>query len=329
MRHRTARALAGVVLGAVLAWLLARGSGGVEEVTRSVVVSLSQADPGLLAAALGLFLGSQVLRAFRWRLLSLRTDLPMARSLPLTSVHIGLGHLLPVRLSDVAMVGLFRHHASLPLGDGTGVVIVSKLLDLVAMGSVVAVVVAMGAGGAAAVAAPAVAAAGVVGVLLLPGLLRLVRRPVGAAALRIAGGHKLLRWFRELRCASSFRRSRGRLAGGLALSLLVWVMKMMMFLMLLRAVSPGLGGLPLWKLFTAFAVTDLTLALPVHGLMGIGTVEAGWTAGFAMAGIRGAEVVRAGFTVHIIWLAMAMGIMVLASPVVIARGTGRRGGERP
>lgn len=329
MRRRTARALAGVLLGAVLAWLLARGSGGVGAVARSVGASLVGADRGLLAAGLALFIGSQLLRAFRWRLLSLRTELPMARSLPLTSVHIGLGHLLPVRLSDVAMVGLFRHHAALPLGDGTGVVIVSKLLDLVAMGSVVAVVVAVGAGGAAAVVAPAVAAVGVVGVVLLPGVLRMARRPVAALALRVSGGHSLLRWYRELRCACSFRRSRGRLGAGLAISLLVWVMKMTMFLMLLRAVSPTLGEMPLWKLFAAFAVTDLTMALPVHGLMGVGTVEAGWTAGFAMAGIRGAAVVQAGFSVHIIWLAMALGMLVIALPVVLHRRSGRGEESKP
>lgn len=326
MRRRTARALAGVLLGGVLAWLLIRSSGGLDAVVDSVRQSISGADGGLLAAALGLFVASQLLRAVRWKVLSLRTEIGLGSALPLTSVHIGLGHLLPVRLSDVAMVGLFRHHASVPLGDGTGVVIVSKLLDLVAMGSVVAVVVAAGTGGAVAAVAPAVAAAGILGVLLMPWVLRWIRRPVAAVSMRLPrGGHGLLRWYRELRCASSYRNSPLRLVGALGISLGVWILKMLMFLMLLRAVSQPLGGLPVWKLFAAFAVTDLTMALPVHGLLGVGTVEAGWTAGFALAGVGGAEVVQAGFSVHILWLAMAILVMLAALPVVLAGRRARRG----
>ncbi len=328
MGRRTARALAGVVLGGVLAWFLVRASGGLSAVADSVGRSLSGADPGLLALGLGLFVASQLMRAVRWKVLALRTPLTLRRTVPLTSVHIGLGHLLPVRLSDVAMVGLFRHHAAVPLGDGTGVVIVSKLLDLVAMGSVVAVVVAFGTGGAAAAIAPGVAAAGVLGVLLMPWILRWIRRPVAAASVRLSRGHALLRWFRELRCASSYRNSPLRLVGGLALSLCVWALKMLMFLSLLRAVSIELGHLPVWKLFTAFAVTDLTMALPVHGLLGVGTVEAGWTAGFALAGISGAEVVRAGFAVHILWLFMAVAIMLVALPAVLSRRRRSEGGSK-
>jgi hypothetical protein len=67
------------------------------------------------------------------------------------------------------------------------------------------------------------------------------------------------------------------------------------------------------------------MALPVHGLLGVGTVEAGWTAGFALAGIGGARVVRAGFSVHILWLAMAVAVMMAALPVVMAGGGERSG----
>ena len=316
----------GVALGLVLAWVLVSRSGGPEAVVQSVSASIAGADATMLLLALLLFTGSQVVRAYRWRVLSLRTTLGLGRALPLTSVHIGLGHLLPVRLSDLALVGLFQHHAALPLGDGTGVVVVAKLLDLVAMGSVVALVVAFGTGGAAAVAAPAVALVGVIGVLLLPWILRWVKGPVGRISTRLSRGHSLLRWYRELRCASSYRNRPGRLLGGLGLSMVVWAMKMVMFLLLLRAVSVDLGALPLWKLFTAFAVTDLTMALPIHGLLGLGTVEAGWTAGFALAGISGAEVVRVGFSVHILWLSMAVAMMALALPLVLFSG-GSRGEE--
>ncbi|MEA3265778.1 MAG: hypothetical protein U9P42_02385, partial [Candidatus Fermentibacteria bacterium] len=87
----------------------------------------------------------------------------------------------------------------------------------------------------------------------------------------------------------------------------------------------GVSGLPMWQIFTASAITDLTMALPVHGLMSMGTVEAGWVAGFALAGVSGTlpgglSVIEAGFSVHLLWLSMAVLLMLGGTVALLLSG---------
>jgi hypothetical protein len=86
--------------------------------------------------------------------------------------------------------------------------------------------------------------------------------------------------------------------------------------------STGVTGIPLWKIFVASAITDLTMALPVHGLFSMGTVETGWVAGFALVGIT-EGVVERGFAVHLLWVFLAVAISALALPWLIAARRGR------
>ncbi|MBN1434344.1 hypothetical protein JW921_06245, partial [Candidatus Fermentibacterales bacterium] len=128
------------------------------------------------------------------------------------------------------------------------------------------------------------------------------------------------RWFDDLCGALCTRGRLGRLALALALSILAWGCKLGMFACLL--VSVGLTGVPLWKVFFASAVTDLTMALPVHGLFSMGTVETGWVAGFAVVGVEG--VVEEGFAVHVLWLLLALLIMCSCLPWLALARPGRK-----
>jgi hypothetical protein len=135
-------------------------------------------------------------------------------------------------------------------------------------------------------------------------------------------------WYDDLAEASSVRGRRRQFTGALVLSMAAWTCKLLMFSFLLRAI--GVEGIPMWKIFFASGVTDLTMALPVHGLLSLGTVEAGWTAGFAIVGIEGIvgpgfSILEAGFSVHILWLSMAVLLMLPALPwLFLARGRGNR-----
>lgn len=268
------------------------------------MASLASADRGLAALAALLYAGSIALRAVRLVLLS-EGRVGRGKALPLTALHAGLGHLLPVRLSDLALVGLLRGYASLPAGEGTGVVILSKLQDLVCLGLVVSAAVAAGAAGSLVPFALISIAAGVAGLAAMPMLLDragFVRRIplVGPGAGR---------FLENLRSSSSIWR-RGRLGFALsaAASLLAWVLKLSMFVALARAV--GLVEPPVWQIFFAGAVTDLIMALPVHGLFNLGTAEAGWMAGFTLVGATGDNLVTAGFGVHLIWMSLAIVFML-------------------
>ena len=308
----------GIILGIFLSWLLlstSGGHGGIAAALNNIFNRVVEADTGLLLRAFALFLLSQILRAFRWMILSFGRKVPFSISMPVTSIHVGLGHLLPVRLSDVAFVGLFKHFGAVPVGYGTATVVFAKLLDLVAMGIIIGSAVAAGMGEMVLVA-PILVITGCLGIFFIVPLLGTVRKPVLWIFRKLLPRSKTL-WFDDLLEASTVRRRKGKMASALIVSLAAWISKLLMFCMLLE--SLGITGIPLWKIFFASGVTDITMALPVHGLLSLGTVEAGWAAGFAMVGIEGivasgTNIIELGFSVHLLWMFMAVFLMILAIP---------------
>lgn len=318
LNKKTASAIAGSIIGLLLSWLLLRssgGTGGISASVNSILDRISTAETGMLLAAFAFFLISQILRAIRWMILSFGGRVSFSLSMPVTSIHVGLGHILPVRLSDLAFVGLFRHFGAVPVGYGTATVVFAKLLDLVAMGVVIGSAVALGVGEMALVA-PIIAAAGFLGIVFVLPLLRATEKPAHWILNRVSPGGKT-HWFDDLIEASSLTGRKGRLASAFLVSLAAWVSKLTMFSMLLS--SLGITGIPLWKIFFASGVTDLTMALPIHGILSMGTVEAGWAAGFAMVGVEGivasgTNVIELGFSVHLLWMLMAIALMITAIP---------------
>ncbi|MCK5115182.1 MAG: flippase-like domain-containing protein [Candidatus Aegiribacteria sp.] len=317
---KTTSAVFGTVIGLVLAWLLLRysvGSDGISSAIGNIFDRVASTDKLLLLGAFLLFLSSQILRALRWILLSFGRKPRFTLSMAVTAIHVGLGHLLPFRLSDVAFVGLFRHFGEVPVGYGTAKMFLAKLLDIMAMGIVIGSAVAAGAGEMALIA-PLLLLFGFLGIVFMSSILRIVHKPLLWILRRILHLDKP-RWFDDLLEASSVRNRKGKLASAFLVSILVWITKLTMFCFLLEAL--GVTGVPGWKVFLASGVTNIIMALPINGLLSIGTVEAGWTAGFAMVGIEGLaisnmNIVELGFSVHILWTLMAVLMMILAIPLL-------------
>ncbi|OPL18542.1 MAG: hypothetical protein AVO35_04210 [Candidatus Aegiribacteria sp. MLS_C] len=308
------------MIGVILAWLLLRsaaGEGGTGAALDGIASRTTGADPMLLAWAFALFVLSQVLRALRWMLLGFRRNYRFGLSMAVTSIHVGLGHLLPFRLADLAFVGLFRHYGEVPVGHGTASVVLAKLLDLMAMGVVIGSAVAAGVGEMV-LAAAVLVVTGLTGMVFLSPVLRFMAKPARWTLSRFLPGGRT-HWYDDLIEASSVRGRKGRLAAAFAVSILVWAAKLYMFSVLLE--SLGVTGIPQWKIFLASGITNMIMAIPVHGLLSIGTTEAGWTAAFAMVGVEGSmissfDVVEAGFSVHILWLLMALVLMIMALPLL-------------
>lgn len=288
----------------------------------SIVRDISVASPGLIAAAAVLYALSLLVRAWRFRALAFRSSASIGTILPVIVVHAGLGHVLPVRLSDVALVGLMRTSAGIPAGHGTAAVIMAKLLDLCSMGLLVFAAVAGGLGGAPIAVSLALLALGAAGLALLPAVLGVLEKPIE----RLTGGRSGIAGFLAgLKDASGlWRHSRNRFFGAALLSMTAWSLKLAMFALLARAV--GLADVPVWQAFVAGALTDLVMAVPVHGIFSLGTAEAGWAAGFALAGVTGEKVIIAGFGVHLLWMAMAVLLMLVCLPFA-GRRAGRSGAE--
>lgn len=317
---RTARLIGFLLAGFALTYYLLTRSGSAGSTVRSIFQTVSGADLRWLLIGLALFFVSQFIRAWRWQLLSYGHRISLSESLAVTTIHVGMGHLLPLRLSDVALVGLFRKYAAVPVGSGAATVMLAKIMDVIAMGSVVAFSFLFGLSGPIVFVAAVIASAGIVSLFFLPSCLRLFTGPVS----RVFGNGRLSSAWKDMTASLEITRER-RSSVSLAMtaSIAAWAVKLFMFQALLHAV--GVHGLPLWQVFTACAVTDLTMALPVHGLLSMGTVEAGWVAGFALVGITGRltgglSVVEAGFSVHLLWLSMAVFLM-LAGMVCLLLGS--------
>lgn len=319
-RMRSARTVAFLVTGALLTYYLLSRSGSLETTVGNIAGALQKADPSWLILAFLLFSVTQLLRAWRWQVLSWDHSILLKQSLPLTALHVGLGHLLPVRLSDVALVGLFRKYASLPVGNGAATVILAKIMDVIAIGFVVAASFMTGLSGPVVYVAASASIIGLLSLFFLPQILSIFMKPVKA----VFGSGKITETWSELTEATEInadRRSGVTIA--MILSVASWSVKLFMFYALLRSV--GVHSLPVWQIFTASAVTDLTMALPVHGLLSLGTVEAGWVAGFKLTGISGTlpgglSVIEAGFTVHLLWLSMAVLLMLGGTAALLISG---------
>lgn len=311
MRHIRARVVLAVAAGALVTWLMLGGpSGRAGERIAAISATLSSTDLSMLLPAAALYACSLVARAARLNLLG-PGGMSAGRALQMTAIHAGLGHILPLRLSDIALVGLLRGYASVPAGRGTGMVILSKLMDVSSLGLVISSAFLFGAGTRVTLAAVAALVAGTAGILLLPLL--------PGAASRIHGGfsrNPRIRGFLSSldEAAWIWRRDRGRFLRAGLMSVAAWASKLLMFVCLARAV--GLLEPAFWQIFFAGGVTDLIMALPVHGLFSLGTAEAGWTAGFAVLGVSGEEILTAGFGVHILWMLMAFAGILVAVPLL-------------
>lgn len=320
---RTLRTLAAVVAGGAVTFLLLGSGGDLDEAVRRIFASVSAANPSILGIAFLLFFTSQVVRAWRWKLLSWEQPISMAKALPINALHVGLGHLLPLRLADPALVGLFRYYGRLSLGRGTATVVLSKLLDMAAMGTLVSCAVVGGLSGSAGLAAALVGIVSLASVFFLPRLLAVFQKPL----LKLFGG-RFSKGYENLSQAVAVGSGRrGRFAASYLLSLLAWSVKLLMFLFLLRAM--GVNFQPVWKVLVAGAITDATLAMPIHGLLGLGTLEAGWIAGFAVVGVTGElapglGIVEAGFSMHLLWMFFAVLLMVAGGLYLLLSGREER-----
>ncbi len=309
----------GTIAGLIIAWALLEstsGEGGPGAAVRRIVAMTIHADPGLLFAAFLLFTANVVLKAMRWLFLDVSGNSGFGVSMAVTSVHVGLAHLLPFRLGDLAFVAMFRRFGDVPVGYGTAGMVFSKFVDLIALGMVMSACMIF-APMESALSAPAAVFLGIAGILSLASVIGFLKRPMKWILSKLMPGDRTF-WMDDLLKASSLEGRKKKIAAAIAISVLVWLAKLYMFSLILKAV--GVKEIPTWKIFMAGGVMNLVMALPIHGLLNLGTTEAGWTAAFAMVGITGGnaafDVVQVGFAVHIVWICMAVLLLLFGTAML-------------
>ncbi len=253
--------------------------------------------PAALGAALALAAASHLARAARVHAyFRERTRGRFATTLRLVLVNTFFNNLLPMRLGEASFPLLLRRDFQVPLVSGTTALVWLRLMDLhtlLALGIL---------GVGATLLAPAALAALLLGWLALPWLAYrhrgLLDRPADGP------------WGRRLaEAAAGLPRSVGVFALCWLWTGAAWGLKLAVFVGLLAAFS----GAPLAPAVLGAVGGELTSVLPVHGLAGLGSYEAGVVAGMAPLGVAVEAAVTGALNLHLFLLAVSLlgGILAL------------------
>jgi uncharacterized membrane protein YbhN (UPF0104 family) len=260
------------------------------------------------AAAAGLVGWALVnwLRALRFRVLIHSRHVPLGRMFSIVNVQNLLAGVTPGRAGELSYVILLRQDVRVPGAEGLAGFLVARVFDFVAVfGVAIAALLAVRdrlPAGSGRMVATAAALFGL-SLVVLTQLAWISEKGVGVieAALRATGADRWspARRFAALSIDVHGQIVRVRAAGD---EWRLWLLTAGIW-----GVSYGVSwiwivglGLPLsigQAIFVA-AVAGLAGSLPVQGLAGLGTTEAGWAIPLVLMGVGREEAIAAGFCFH-------------------------------
>ena len=297
MKHRWLRVAMPVVVTIVLLFVLLRAVRPAE-----LAETLADVSPGLaLLAAVAAF-GFIAARSFRYRLL-LGNGRPrrMRTILAVTLSSWGASLILPGPSGDAAFVLLARTRLTAPVAVGVGAALLSRLLDVASL-LLVALITAPLAG---VVLPGAMLGGGVVLALLIAvGLTALFwSRPRGA----------IVGWLERLSLPASLHErlhfaieelgSGSRPALLVAATVAARVATGLQYFALFAAIDQPLSLVQVWF---ALSIRTLLLAVPIQGVVGLGTMQVWWTAALTLLGWPVGDAIAASLAVHLLDLCVSL-----------------------
>ena len=274
--------------------------------------ALSRLSWSTFLTALSVHAGIYVLRALRFAALLPRAERPPFHAvLAASCAHNLAAYVLPAKTGEATLVLYLKRFSAVPAASGAASLLVSRLLDLAVLS---------GGMGLACLSVASVDGAplpaairGLGGVLLVAaaGFALLLARGdrLAARALGVLGGNEdSSRGRRALagvapRLGEALRAARTGHAFALAaaLSVPLWLGVFLFYAVLARAL-----GLPeettLTQASFGSGLAVLANLLPINGLAGFGTQEAGWVVGFHALGVPREVALSSGFGAHVVQL---------------------------
>lgn len=284
-----------------------------------IVGALASVGPAWLAASFLLYILSTTLRAARFQYL-LRGRIRFPAMLRIVYLQNLANNLLPTMLGELSFVYLAKREGDISSGEAGAAIVIARLFDLLAVFGLTALALLLLPSppsqfgtllfwfGAFLAAVFIVIAAALVHEHRVVGLLERL-----AAFLRldkVAAVPWLLRKVRQVIAALHTMREGSTILMCSLVSLAVWGLAYAQVYVLLVAMGYSVTFL------TAALGTSLyriASTLPVYGLAGFGTVELTWSAAFVLLGMNANAAITSGFAVHIITLAYAVLLGVIAS----------------
>ena len=274
--------------------------------------AFAAANPIPFVAAVLLSGVVQWLRAWRFAIMS-SGDLALPRgTLFAIACQLNLfNFLLPFRLGEVSFPVLMRLRLGQPLVVSSGVLILARLFDLATVGAILLCTAALLRVGGEELTLPLAAAAACL-VLVPFALIEIGRLPPPA---RLPARIALL----SAQATLVLRHLRARRAGlaAVGLSLAVWAIFGGLAFCAATAVADGIG---LTQAMFGAAATNLTFALPINGLAGLGPAQAAWTAAVSQTGVPWNEALTMALAVH---AAALCGALLFGGAAFAAGGRGR------
>ena len=289
-------AVAAVVTGALL-FLVLRAVPPAE-----LGETLSDVSPGLLLLAALAAFAFITARAWRYRLLLGNGQPRRIRTiLAVTLSSWGASLILPGPSGDAAFVVLARTRLKAPVAVGVGAALLSRLLDVASL-LLVALVMAPLAG--VALPRPLLGGGVAVAVLIAAGLTALFwSRP----------RRTLVGWLERLALPSRIhQRLHGAIdelgSGSRPLLLVVATLAARVatgfqYFLLFAAIDQPLSLVQVWF---ALSIRTLLLAVPIQGLVGLGTMQLWWTAALTLLGWPADEALAASLAVHLLDLGITL-----------------------
>ena len=271
-----------------------------------VVQLLEHTDPGMVGIAFGTSLIVVLLRALRLRLILPAGRLGLGVSIQVTAVSQAATSLVPARLGELALPVLLKRVAALELSSGLGALLIARSLDLASLGIWGSVAVAARWGGRRPVLLLACLIL-VAPALLLPVTVRTADRL--ATRFLAARGRTGRRWTRRIRrvrrALNTLAAMPGRMIAAMGVSLTLWFAIWVTLAVLLGAVG---YTWPFGDVLVGAAAASLATLVPVNLIANAGTLEAGWTAGFAAVGIPVPIAAASGIAIHLLSLMIVVAV---------------------
>jgi uncharacterized protein (TIRG00374 family) len=258
---------------------------------------LSRSSPPLLALGFAVYVVLVTLRAWRFRVLM--PDAPFGPLLAVSTIHLLLLRIMPMRTGELGFAWLMNKSGAAGFAKSLVGLVVLRVLDLATVAVFYGASVSLSAQGedphTLGVALGVLAAGVLMTALLLPAL-RLGRRVLDRSVVlfrldRFARVEKVRRSIGDaVEWASALPKP--TLARVTALTLVQWFVSFSLVLVLALAMRLDVGAA---EAVNGGVGTIVTTMLPVPGIGTVGTLEAGWAAGFALAGVPQEEAIATAF----------------------------------
>lgn len=287
---------------------------------REVMLVLRQSNPWFIILALVLYASSYILRALRVQRLYPQEHLPLNGLWQVMALHNLMNYLMPLRTGDLSLIYFLKRRFGVAIGTGTGIWIVTRALDLLV--SLLYLTIALGiyqyrggreGSGFVLAIAVVLGSLTLLGLLLLPWVWGLGLRLLNFVQARLPFLRRpiVTSLFTKLEEAGVVIRApqhRRQLVELTLISVALWATLFGFYAAVLQASGIAMLSLPEIVIGSSGAV--IANFLPINSFASIGTLEAGWVAGFSLIGMSPSVALLSGIAAHIWIIVFAVGLAV-------------------